>query len=591
MNDRGPFQRRTAGGGAPRGGGAGPSRGDNENDRHARMILIGLGVVGLLLLVLVLPPLSLLSGGGGDDGDGGSPGSSNASSGNNGTTIRLPKVPDGYEALSPLYTDQDKETKGKTGPFVVSVALAQAVTDARNLGLYTYKSGQWQRVANGVLQPGGSEVKGEVTEVPANLAVLRRTTTAVQISGWLAPNVNADGGALQAINTLNVLGYAPAADGAVTGAGAASPPGQLAVVPTVRATSPAEIDAVNAVLASPQLRDAHVNALVQLSLQPGYSGVDLDYRNINPARKADLTAFVGALATALHQSNRTLTMTLPTPQKAGVTWDSGAYDWEALSKTADLLKLAPELDPSIYYARMGEVLAYLDPKVDLKKVSLLISRRSIEKGTDGLTTMSLHEALTLASTIELRTTTQINPGTSVVIVGKNIYQDDGATGISWDQGAYAVSFAYPGRGGQRTVWLENSLSVAFKLDLARRYGLGGVAFDDVSSDPGAPAIWDVVGAYGEAGSVELVAPNSNMLRPTWKVQAGSTDQGNKGNIVWKAPAQPGAYDISLVVSDGVIRAEQKIVLEVKAPVATTGTPSTTGTPGTPRPTATATPRP
>jgi spore germination protein YaaH len=588
MSD-GPF-RRTTGGGVSRSGGA--ARSDGPNDKQARYILIGMGVVGLLLLILVLPPISLLSsGGGGGANNPGSNGTSTSGAGTNGTTLKLPRVPDGYEALSPLYTEQDKETRGKTGPFVVSVALAQSITDARNLGLYTYQGNQWTRVANGVLQPGGSEVKGEVSEVPSNLAVLRRTTSAVQISGWLAPGANADDAALQAINTVNVLGYAPAADGGVSGAGATAPAGQLTVVPTVRATSPAEIDAVNAILASPQLRDAHVNALVQLSLQPGYSGVDLDYRNVNPARKADLTAFVTQLATALHQSNRTLTMTLPTPAKAGVTWDTGAYDWEALSGTADLLKLAPELDPSIYYARMGEVLSYLDPKVDLKKVSLIISRRSIEKGTDGLTTMSLLDALNLASTIELRTTTQITPGTSVVIVGKNIYQDDGATGISWDPGAFAVSFAYPGRGGQRTVWLENSLSVAFKLDLARRYGLGGVAFDDISADSGAPAIWDAVGSFGEGGSVDLVAPNSNMLRPTWKVQAGSTDQGNKGNIVWKAPAQPGAYDISLVVSDGVIRAEQKVVLEVKAAAATTTTPSTTGTPGTPRPTATATPRP
>ena len=46
--------------------------------------------------------------------------------------------------------------------------------------------------------------------------------------------------------------------------------------------------------------------------------------------------------------------------------------------------------------------------------------------------------------------------------------------MRWDEGAFAVSFAYPGRGGQRTVWLENTLSMAFKLDLAKRFGLGGV---------------------------------------------------------------------------------------------------------------------
>jgi hypothetical protein len=75
-----------------------------------------------------------------------------------------------------------------------------------------------------------------------------------------------------------------------------------------------------------------------------------------------------------------------------------------------------------------------------------------------------------------------------------------------------------------------------------------------------------------------------MLRPTWKVQAGSSDTGAKGNIVWKAPNQPGAYDISLIVSDGVIRAEQKIVLEVRPPSGTTPTAGGSATPSpTPRP--------
>lgn len=582
-----PFGRTTGGGGGgvnsdPGGGG----------DKQTRMILIGMGVVGLLLLILVLPPISLLSSGGGGNGteDLPSTSSGDGTSTTTGTTIRLPRVPEGYEALSPLYDKQDDAASGKTGPFVVTVALAQAATDTRNLGIYTYQSNEWVRVANGVLQPGGLEVKGQVDQIPANLAVLRRTTTAIQVGGWLAPGAEVNQDALAAMNTVNLLGFAPAADGAITSTAVSAPPGQHSIVPTVRATSPTEIDAVNAILASPNLREVHINALVQLSLQTGNTGIDLDYRNINPARKADLTSFVGLLATSLHQNSRTLTLTLPTPAKAGVSWDTGAYDWEALSTQADLIKLVGESDPSIYFARMDEVIKYLDPRVDLKKVSLVISRRSIEKGTDGLISMSLNDALVLASTIELRTTAAITPGTSVVIVGKNIYQDDGATGVTWDPAAFAVSFAYPGRGGQRTVWIENSLSVAFKLDLVRRYGLGGVAFDDISNDPTAADIWAVVRTFGESGTVQLVAPNSTMLRPTWQVQAGSTDTGQKGNIVWKAPAQAGAYDIALIVSDGVIRAQQKIVLEVRAP---SGTPAAgvTGTPGTPRPTVTITPRP
>jgi hypothetical protein len=103
--------------------------------------------------------------------------------------------------------------------------------------------------------------------------------------------------------------------------------------------------------------------------------------------------------------------------------------------------------------------------------------------------------------------------------------------------------------------------------------MGGIAIDDVSLDPQGSSVWDPIRNYSESGNVGLAQPNGVLLRPTWKIQAGSSEVGNKGNIVWKAPAQPGAYDISLVVSDGVIRAEQKLVLNV----GTSGTPVAGGT--------------
>ncbi|HEX5142172.1 MAG TPA: hypothetical protein VFX19_14625, partial [Dehalococcoidia bacterium] len=140
------------------------------------------------------------------------------------------------------------------------------------------------------------------------------------------------------------------------------------------------------------------------------------------------------------------------------------------------------------------------------------------------------------------------------------------TGLHWDDGASSVAFEYPGRGGVRTVWLENSLSLAFRLDLARRYGLGGVSLADVSGNPALPAFWAPIASFSESGSVTLVLPNATLLRPTWEVQAGAPQGENtKASLTWKAPTQPGAYDVSLIVSDGVIRASQKITLNVQAP--------------------------
>ncbi len=210
------------------------------------------------------------------------------------------------------------------------------------------------------------------------------------------------------------------------------------------------------------------------------------------------------------------------------------------------------------------MLDFLRDKVDLKKVALIVSRSSWEKASDGLREISLHDALRTASAIEVRTPTQITANTSVVIVGTNIYRDDGASGMQWDDNAFAVSFSYPGIGGQRTVWLENALSLAFRLDLARRNGLAGVAIADIGANTAAPAYWEPLRTFAESGLAPLAKANTVVLEPSWQIQAGSQEADAAGSIIWKAPAQPGSYEVSLVVSDGVIRAMQTVTLQVTA---------------------------
>jgi hypothetical protein len=570
MNDRGPFDRML-------------DRGGPQRDNSSRMILVILGVVGVILLVLVLPPVKLL--GGGDD----SPSS--------GAAV---KAPEGFEALSKEY--KPEKPKGSPGPFNLTLKLLQPTNDNRNLGIYAYNGGKWERLASASLSPDGSAAMGQVSDIPSRIYVLRRVTGAVQLAGILPGGNQPDTAALQVLGsgTINVADYRPRPDGSLDGAPTQIQATRGALAPQVTATQQGDADALNTILSTPAVREAHIAALVALASQPGNTGIALDYSRVNVARKADFTSFIVGLSDKLHQAQKTLSITLPMPVKAGVQWDTQAYDWEELSKRADQIRLLPEPDPSAYYQRMTEVLSFLKGKADLRRVALVISRQSYSKGSDGVQTLSLREALQQATSIEVRTNTPIAPNSSVVVVGKNIFQDDGASGLRWDEAAFAVAFSFPGRGGQRTIWLENSLSMAFKLDLARRFNLGGVVIDDITNDSGAPQIWELLRGFAETGNVQLVAPNGALLRPTWKVQAGNSEPGAKGNVVWKAPAQPGAYDVSLIVSDGVLRVEQKVTLTVGQ--GTTGTPTASGTPrpttptsstptsgGTPRPGTTGTP--
>jgi hypothetical protein len=524
-----------------------------QNDTGpGRFILLGAGIVGAALLFLLVSPFSPLKDGvrhAGTDGPDG----------------RAPGVPDGFEALS-IHFEDLQQPPDTEGPYALTLPLLEQVADGRNLGLYTFRDGGWARVSAATLVSNGTAASGEVDEVPSNLAVLRLVESAVQITGLLAPGAQPDPGAVGLLTTVNPAGLAPIADGRLAGEAGTIDGMSGNAVPSVRASTPDEDVAVNTILASPHLRDEHVTALVRLALQDGNAGVDIDYPHVSPDREADFTEFIDVLASRLHQANRTLSVTLPSPVGSGENWDMGAYDWVAIAAHADLIKFRAELDPALFFPATEGALTFLAGSgVDLGKVALVVGRNTYERSADGLSAMTLYQALGLAAEIEVRTPATISPNSSVVIVGRNIFQDDGASGLTWDSQAYAVSFEYPGRGGTRTVWLENSLSIAFKLELASRFGLAGVAMTDVSDNPALADYWEPLRAYGESGTIMPAAANSVMLRPVWEVQAGDAEPEAKGNLVWTAPAQPGSYDVALIVSDGVIRASRSLQLSVQAP--------------------------
>ncbi len=527
---------------------------EGRRDRTSLFVIGAIVVLAVVLLILVLPPVSIF------EGDGGGP------AGPAGIASRqqtgAPDPPAGWEVLSPLY---ELEAAGDSeGGALLTVNLEVRPTDERNLALYTYDGGRWERLGPATITEDGTAAQGEVAVLPRSVAVLRRTTPAVQVAGWLPQDAEIDPEAAQALFMLHPLDFVPAPDGVLLGTGRPRPEGSaLRVLPTVRALGPPESEAVDGVLASPELRQVHIDDILRVVREGAYDGIDIDYRAVSPTRGADFTQFVVTLADSLHREGRSLTLTLPLPTQQMTGWDTGAYDWKALGEVADAIKVVPEPDQSVYYERMQEVLEFLTGEVESSRLMLVVSPFSHERGGEGIQALLLSQALGLASTLAARVEGDVRPQEQVTIVGPNIYQEEGASGLYWDDEALAVTFSYPGEGGARWVWIENSFSVAFKLDLVRRFQLGGVAVEDVSLTAGGPDIWPPIQELAEAGEVTLVRPNGSLLKPYWEASAGTLDGGVKGAVVWTAP-EPGTYDVTLVVSDGVVRVGQRLSLEVKA---------------------------
>ena len=529
-----------------------------ERDNTAMLIVGAVVVIGVILLVLVLPPISIL-----DDGDGAQlsgPGG-DGPTGPVTTEMRdeLPAPPPGFEAVSALFDLNSPSEIDQ--PARLTVNLTTQVEANEVLALFTFGDGGWVRVGDAQPLPDGTSAQGEVASVPANVAVMRQADGGpLVVHGVLPLGATLDPQSADVLTSLSPAGIGPAADGSLIGATDGLPDaGGADVVPVISATTETGIGAINTILASPELRDAHVQAIVDFAEDGGYGGVVLDYRTIDSGLGGDFVSLVQSLSQALGQDGRSLGLTLPMPLREGDGWNTLGFDWAALSPLVDSIRIAPEIEQDVYYARTEEALGFLVSQAGADKLLLTVSPLSRERGADGVRTLTLTDALALASVPATNGDGPFATSDAVEALGVNLA---GGSGLHWDEVARSVTFTYTGAAGQRTVWVSNLFSEAFKLDLAFRFGLAGVVVDDVAATADSD-IWPAVRQYAQAGGMSLVRPNGQLLQPSWSADAGTFAAVDGPTVTWTAPEDAGTYTLTLVVSDGVVRVGQELEVAVE----------------------------
>lgn len=531
--------------------GDGPDFRDFENDRGLLVVVSIIVGLGALIALLVLAPIPGFDFGGGDGGIS--------------TDARevLPPVPEGLVALSDLH--DINVGNGFEGAATLTVRLTKSVTEDDSLAFYTYEGDEWRRLVSVQLIDGNRAAQGTVQTLPQNIAVLERETLASALALIIGSGDTPDPDALRGASIVAVDAGRPASsDGAVLVQPGALDAALAAGVPTYlgfSAEAGDDAQAVDLVLATPALVEQHVASIAAAAQEFGAAGVHINYTAVDAARRAQFTSFIESLATQLQAGGLGLVVSVPTP--VGV--DFGAYEWVPLAAAADGLWMRGPGDRSVYYDQIGAALATQRERgTDLGAVSLVVDRRSSERSADGVRALSQRDALAIASELAARSEGGIAPGDGVTVNGTNIDQTSGNSGLAWDDRSRSVTFSYVGRGGPRTVWVENRFSVAFRLDLARLEGLGGVVIDGAEQDDALPNVWEAVRAFAEEGTARLELPYGPYLMPLWSVSDGLVEgSSGDGVIVWRAPEQTGAYEITLVVSDGETFVGQQVSLLVR----------------------------
>jgi len=518
-------------------------------------------------------------------------------------------LPSTLHVRSPIY---EIGIKGSTpGDVVLTVPIPNNAEPYETLSLYTWNGEQWEFVPSQLVIEDDL-LESRLDHVPQIVAAFQSTPRPAQVSAELPEYVSLPDLGDQALAELNPLGYYLGSNNDIEGSLPSLPDTQgqesFRVLPTLRNWTDDGVvrsDLVDNMLAVPESRDAHVQAIVDLVVREMYAGIDLDYRGITPDLRAEFTDFSQKLADALHANGKRFTLHVEAPvQIAQDRWETGAYDWKALGRSVDGYKF-PALQDPVAYAPGGAMEALLwwaAGEVERYKLQPVFTARSVEKAGGVLQERTYRDALAELSKLA------VPDGDDLLVPGDQLIVSLDTVGVEFDEttGRYWFTYIDEASGQERTVWLEDASSLSRKLALLERFDIGGVAVRALWDEGNDPRMWDVVRDYQSSaqGAVALVNSDFSVVWTVENTESGLFSEETTGldqkQYTWVAPNKPGKYEIgaSIVANGGqTIAGSMRVAVLVEEPTPIpTPTPSPTPIPTetpvpTPTPEPTATPKP
>lgn len=433
----------------------------------------------------------------------------------------------------------------------LTVPIPNDAEPYHTLDLYTWTGEEWQWLPSHV-DIEDYEIEAHLSSIPPSVAVMQTEFLSMALSAELEA-IPAKGEGI--LTEINSLGLCLGSRGNIVGEiEASSQSTSCDVVPTLRnweADGVVRSDLVANMLTRDDWRQSHIEAIVDLVTGEHYQGIDIDYRGISPGLRDQFSLFIAELAEKLHAQETRLTVHVEQPCKVAGKWETDAYDYSALGRAADGLKIPAPSDPQAYVpgGEMEKLLSWAVDEVNRYKVQLVFSACCLEEMGDTLRPMTHEEALSPLLQIGVeKDKTWVTPGEKVSL---SLASLPGFTGIQFDEQAKSYYFSYEDETGlQHIIWLEDATGMAYKLQLVSEYNLGGVTVCDFDEESDV-YIWSVLRQLRESA-----APRAeSQFAVVWTVQdeAGERLTGTQTSLSdasyrWTAPQVPGEYTISAGIS-------------------------------------------
>lgn len=218
-------------------------------------------------------------------------------------------------------------------------------------------------------------------------------------------------------------------------------------------------DRQSAITALKSYRSNLVDNIVKQVVNNGYDGVNIDLEGIPSTSRGDFNAFLEKLGSSLKAKSKLLTLAVPakTGDDPKNSW-SGGYDYKTIGRLADYVVIMSYDEhwgggppgPVASVPWVTRVLNYSVTAIPPEKILMGVACYGYDwpdkqKG----------KAIKWKDIPGL--TAQYGP-------------------VRWDNNFSVPYLVYYKNGISHQVWFENSYSLAIKLNLVDKYGLGGIAF-------------------------------------------------------------------------------------------------------------------
>ena len=520
------------------------------------------------------------------------------SAGNNLLTA-AESIPPNLVVKSPFYRVRIQGTNPER--VMLLVPIPNEAEPYNTLDLYSWNGESWEWLPNRKILTE-DVIEAELNHLPESIVVMQTHAIHPNVSTDLAAGATLPDTVKDTLVEINPQGLLLESDGRIVGE-VNELPAELAnapfsVIPTIRnwaSETAIRSDLIDNLLIDNVAREQHVNDIAELVQARAFEGIDIDYRGINPDLKEEYTALLTELREAL-PPNKQLSVRVELPQQISAdSWETGAYDWEAIGRIANVVKVPTSPDPKAYIVGgpMEEMLNWAVGQINRYKIQLLLRTNSTEQ-VNGIT-----QDITYQQALDPIGSVQLVGDTNVVVPGQEINFTlagrPASTGVQFDSASGTYSFAYlDDNNVQHTVYLENAASIARKLQFVAQYNLRGVAIQNLLGEENDARIWEVVRKFLDL----VIPPVESEYSVVWRVY------NEEGGVIaeeivdlsnptykWQAPEAGGSYEVGAAISSGqdttgaVPRGEVALLVATLTPV-----PSPTPLP-TPTPEATATPTP